>query len=96
MANVVIVYDSTKISVEFNDMEPIAKANKASFKRLAMLSVYYISNTDTEWLEVEMKGREKVWQISHNGANNTLPIDSVNGVVPASLDELYTLLTNII
>lgn len=94
MANVVVTSDSVRIFVAFNDLagSPDINTQKTTYPRatLAQVSVPYSES----YLIVKMVSGDykEEWHVAPTAAPGVLPIDSVDGVTPTDLDDLYDLI----
>lgn len=90
MANLVITTDSDFIDVDFGIYSPQV-GEKARFHRRDILNVIQFQN----YVQIEMIGVSTHWQISLNGESSTFVIDSINGVTPSDISNLYTTIKNL-
>lgn len=92
MANAVITSDAKKVKVVFNDASTAAGYMIAYFAREHLAEVRYTNNGYVEVLLDDGKS----WQVSTNGANNTLPVDSIDAVTPTDNEHLCDMIANLI
>ena len=90
MSNIIVTSDSIKIDVAFNDMSTIAQMNKATFKRTNINLVE--TNSDEDCVTVVMIDGMK-FDLSHNGTQGTLTVDTINGQTPTGVDDLHNKIT---
>lgn len=87
MANLVITSTANSIKVAFNDYSTILNLSNGIYDKRAVLAF-------------EKNGSIRVimaytaeWRVSTDGGDNSLIVDSVNGNVPSTNDELFTMLS---
>lgn len=92
MANLVVTSTTNSIKVEFNDATSIMGGREAGAwsKNGGIHFVRFPDHIEAHTLE------EPRWVVSYDGAGNSLQIDSVDGVAPASNNDLYTKLAALI
>jgi len=93
----IVTTDSTHVHVDFNDIQNIAKYKKSNFRRSSILNVSHVyrDNGNSQYIEISITQSTHVWQVSPDGSSSTLPIASVDGVVPSDIDHLYELMVGI-
>ena len=84
MANTVVTSDTKKVKVVFNDLSSIVGMTQAYFSKSTISEVKCFG---TGYVEVVLNNSD-VWQISTDGSNNTLRIDTVDGETPTDNDDL--------
>lgn len=72
------------VEVTFNDMATITGFDKAAFRRSALDEVQLTPS----YVVVKLDNGD-IWKVSKDGAENTLPIDTVDAVTPTDLSDLY-------
>lgn len=92
MANIVITTTAKKIKVAFNDIEPFVGMGVAYFSKEHFAEVRLFSGTSGVRVTLDDGSS---WNVSVNGANNTLPVDSVDGVTPTDNAHLAELVSDL-
>lgn len=91
MANIVITSTSNTIKVDFGDYYPGAiEHQKGVWKKDKIVNMVLDGSVEITILQ------EKTWLVSHDGNNGTFQIDSIDGIAPTSLDDLYNKLIALI
>ena len=86
MANTVITSTTNAIKVVFNDDSSLVGIAKGTWAKKTVTAVKLEANT----VSVETADSVGHWTISHQANTyNALVIDSVDGVAPSSLSDLY-------
>lgn len=98
MANVTITYDANHVHIDMGVLGGLPNINtdKVSYSKRALVEVQKPFGGTFLTLVLSVGVVKREWQVSLDGNNNSLPIDSVNGVVPVDLDDLYDKLEAII
>lgn len=92
MANIVITTTTDQIRVDFGAYYPsVIKYSKGTWKKTSIDNIELFAY----WIEVIGRNSE-TWRVSHDGTDNSLIIDSIDGAAPSSLADLYTKLQAII
>lgn len=84
MANLVVTSTTNTIQVSFNDYYPDTYEFSKGTWRKDHLQTIQLNSV----IHINIEG-ELPWLVSHNGSGGSFQIDSVNGVAPASLSDLY-------
>ena len=97
MANIVVTSDENKIIVEWNDMSQYADyKNKSYIPRTDILAVNEPLNYSYVEVIMNTLSRKPWWNVSINGADQSLIIDSVDGVEPTDNSHLAELISDLI
>lgn len=88
----IVTFDSTKIDVDFNDIKAIVGIDGARIRSGALQYVTFYDKGGVEFIEAGVSETERPWQFTVDGLNDTIPIQSVNGVSPTDNAHLFTLL----
>jgi len=92
----IITTDAKNIKVDFNGIVSVVRMRSATIPRASLTYVIHHDFSDMDYVEVGILGSQRNWQVTTNGANNTLPIGSVDGVVPTDNDHLETLINTLL
>ena len=85
MPNVIVTSTTNAVKVDFGDYAGTAITyHKGSWAKSAIEVI--LMNSDH--VSVTAADSER-WIVSHDGASSSLQVDSVNGVAPSSLSDLY-------
>ena len=96
MADLVITSTANSIKVVFNDSPFYDKRDGMTFTK-GTWAKSDIGSIELSSAEVVVRERDDFeWRVSHDGAGATFKVDSVDGVAPTSLDDLYTKLIALI
>lgn len=90
MVNIVVTTTTNLIKVEFNDLADIVEHIKGTWRKDRILFIKL--NAGAVVIKF-MNGR--LWEVSYNGENGTLPIDSIDGVPLSSNSDLYNKLISV-
>lgn len=85
---VTVLKTGTKIHVEFNEYTQHAETRKACFPDTGILAVMLKDLGAGEYVEVHVSSPDNKWYLSLGDVDNTLVIDTINGVNPADIDDL--------
>lgn len=92
MANIVVTSTTNAIKTDMGAYYPTnIHFSKGTWKKDAITSMHLEANV----IEIIVRG-DDVWRVSLDGAGNSFIVDSVNGVAPSSLSDLYTKLSALI
>lgn len=93
MANTVITSNGDRINIVFNDDSVISKQKQLSCSKSTLS---FDLNKSGSVVSISILGAS-TYNASFDGSvNNTIKIDSINGAVPVSNSNLYTMLESII
>jgi len=90
MANITITTTTTTIEVLFNDLETHEdiQSKGATFKRSELVECWH-NDEPIEHVKLIMdNGRE--WFINLVGGNGMMPISTINGNTPTTIEDLHT------
>ena len=97
MANLVVTSDANCVIVEWNDMSIYVDfKNKGYFKRSHLVTVLEDKNMNYVSVTLDTLDRQPNWYVSIDGANGSLIIDSVDGVIPTDNEHLAELIADLI
>ena len=96
MANLVVTSTTNTIKVDFNDQPFFDRRDGITFTKgtWAKSDLANIKRTADMVIVLEKDAFE--WRLSDAGTSGTFTVDSVDGVAPTSLDDLYTKLIALI
>ena len=99
MANIVVTSTASSIKVEYNDLagNPAINTEKNAYKRSALIEVAKPYQGDYIIVNMQSGVVTAHWKVAHQatGDPEVLPIDSIDGTTPTTLDELYDLIVNL-
>lgn len=96
MAFLVLTSTTNSISVVFNETPFYDKRDGLVFAK-GTWAKSNIGSIELSGSEIVVRERDDFeWRVSHDGSGNTFKIDTVDGVAPSSLDDLYTKLAALI
>jgi len=87
MANAVVTSTGTTIKVEFNAVAPVVGYDVGYYQRSSLAQLQQDDTNDV--VLVNMRDGSS-FVCSLTGANNSLPIDTINGATPADNADLAT------
>lgn len=83
MANIVVSTSGNSIIADFGDYAPITGSVKSSYDRAELFEIAL----NADYVMVYMNG-QKEWKLSVSDPNYFI-VDSVNGIAPSSLSDLF-------
>lgn len=90
MANIVVTSTTNAIKVVFNDMSTYSKMDKGTWRKESITAIHLTSDA----IELIARG-DDTWRVNLTGTN-ALIVDSIDGVAPSSLSDLYDKLVALI
>lgn len=88
MANIVITGVNGYIKVVFNDLSSASKMTKGYFNRNGIAEVIELSSGGVVITLSHSKGMATAYQVSFDGNNGGMQIDTVDGTAPTSDSDL--------
>lgn len=84
MQGVIVTTTGTRIDVDFNDLSIPLRIKKASFSVEDIISIRLLD----DYIEIRVS-ESPTWSVTHATSFDYLKVQSVNGVVPTSLSDLF-------
>ena len=92
MANLVVTSTTKSVKVDFNDLSESVGISVADFSKEHISEVKL---SEGGYVEIVLSNND-TWNISHNGQENTLSVDSVDGVSVVSNEQMAGLIAGYI
>jgi len=86
MANVVITSDSVKVNADFGVYATSAGMKKGAWRKSTIISVMF--DHDEDCTEVRLDGNQ-IFKVSYSAHDNSMIVDSVDGIAPSDNTDLY-------
>jgi len=84
MANLVVVSTTNSIKVDFGVLDSVTLISKGTWRKDNLVSIIKMTNN----IAIDIQGQPD-WSITHDGSNGTFQVDTIDGVAPITLDDLY-------
>lgn len=95
MANITITSTTNSINVDFGDYAPINGAYKCVYQKAAVIA----QAIEVDHIDISVPSVKQQWLVvdpSYAGGDPYMKIDTVDGVAPTDLGDLYDLLSALV